>query len=70
MAVQNRIFPLLEVEHGIRWRFTVDSAGDPVEPYIRAQGRFRHLTDDDIARIQEDVGARWEYLTRMVDCGD
>jgi pyruvate/2-oxoacid:ferredoxin oxidoreductase beta subunit len=52
MAVQNRLFPLLEIEDGTRWRFTVESAGDPVEPYIRAQGRFRHLDDDAIARIQ------------------
>jgi pyruvate/2-oxoacid:ferredoxin oxidoreductase beta subunit len=66
MAVQNRIFPLMEVEDGMRWRFTMDPAGDPVEPYIRAQGRFRHLTDEDIVRIQGEVDARWEYLQRMV----
>ena len=65
-AVQNRVFPLLEVENGERWCFTVHSAGDPVEPYIRAQGRFKHLSDEDIARIQEDVDARYEYLVRMV----
>ncbi len=66
MAVQNRVFPLLEIEDGTRWRFTVESAGDPVEPYIRAQGRFRHLDDDAICSIQGDVNARWEYLQRMV----
>jgi pyruvate/2-oxoacid:ferredoxin oxidoreductase beta subunit len=66
-AVQNRIFPLLEVEDGVRWRFTVDPEGDPIEPYIRAQGRFRHLTDDDITRIQQDVDARWEHLSRLVE---
>lgn len=70
MAVRNRVFPLMEVENGTRWRFTVDSPGDPVEPYLRAQGRFRHLTDDDIARIQEDVDARYEYLARMVRTSD
>jgi pyruvate/2-oxoacid:ferredoxin oxidoreductase beta subunit len=65
-AVQNRVFPLLEIENGLDWRFTMESAGDPVKPYIRAQGRFKHLTDDDIERIQADVDARYEYLTRMV----
>ena len=65
MAVQNRVFPLVEIEDG-RWRFTLDGQGDPVEPYIRAQGRFKHLTDDDIARIQADVDARYEYLARRV----
>jgi pyruvate/2-oxoacid:ferredoxin oxidoreductase beta subunit len=66
MAVQSRIFPLMEVDDGVRWRFTLDSPGDPVEPYIRAQGRFRHLTADDIDRIQGEVDARYEYLARMV----
>jgi len=66
MAVQNRVFPLMEVEGGTRWRFTMDSAGDPVGPYIRAQGRFKHLTDEDVARIQKDVDARYAYLERMV----
>lgn len=66
MAVQNRIFPLLEVEDGLRWRFTVESAGDPVAPYIRAQGRFKHLDDAALVQIQSDVDARWDYLQRMV----
>ncbi len=69
MAVANRIFPLLEVEGGSRWRFTTDHPGDPVEPYIRRQGRFRHLSEEDIARIQEEVDARWEVLERRVAIG-
>jgi len=52
MAVHNRVFPLIEVEDGQRWRFTVDHAGEPVEPYIRRQGRFRHLTEDQIRHVR------------------
>ena len=66
MAVQSRVFPLLEVEDGVRWRFTADHAGDPVLPYVRAQGRFRHLDDAAVARIQEDVDARWNHLDGLV----
>ncbi len=69
MAVANRVFPLLEVEDGSRWRFTADHPGDPVEPYIRRQGRFGHLSDEDIARIQEEIDARWEVLERRVAIG-
>jgi len=65
-AVQNRIFPLVEVEGGERWRFTVDHAGDPVEAYLRKQGRFRHLDDAAVERIQSDVDARWAMLERRV----
>jgi hypothetical protein len=33
------------------------------------QGRFRHLRDEDIARIQADVDQRWEVLKRRVEFG-
>lgn len=69
MAVRNRVFPLLEVEEGSRWRFTVDHPGEPVEPYLRKQGRFRHLSDEQIGRIQEMVDARWETLEKRVKHG-
>ncbi|MFQ5599205.1 MAG: thiamine pyrophosphate-dependent enzyme [Candidatus Krumholzibacteriia bacterium] len=69
MAVQTRIFPLMEVENGRRWRFTVDHPGGSVEPYMRKQGRFRHLTDEHIAKIQSEVDTRWEVLERRVEHG-
>ena len=69
MAVQNRIFPLMEVEDGARWRFTVDHRGDPVEPYLKKQGRFRHLKDWQIAKIQADVNERWRVLENRVKYG-
>jgi pyruvate/2-oxoacid:ferredoxin oxidoreductase beta subunit len=69
MAVQARVFPLMEVEDGNRWRFTVEHPGDPVEPYIRRQGRFRHLTPEQIAHVQKEVDERWELLNRRVQHG-
>jgi pyruvate ferredoxin oxidoreductase beta subunit/2-oxoisovalerate ferredoxin oxidoreductase beta subunit len=67
MAVRTRVFPLMEVEDGTRWRFTVDHPGDPVEPYIRRQGRFSHLTTEEVEQIQRDVDERWEFLSRRVE---
>jgi pyruvate/2-oxoacid:ferredoxin oxidoreductase beta subunit len=69
MAVHNRIFPLLEVENGETWRFSMEHAGDPVEPYLRRQGRFRHLTDEQIATIQHEIEARWKVLQNRVEHG-
>ena len=66
MAVQNCVFPLMEVEDGERWRFTVDHAHDGVEPYLRKQGRFRHLNEEQVAHIQAEIDARWVLLTRRV----
>ncbi len=69
MAVQTKVFPLVEVEKGATWRFTIDHAGDPVEPYLRSQGRFRHLTDDDVAEIQAEVDTKWELFEKRVQHG-
>jgi len=69
MAVQSRVFPLVEVENGERWRFTVDHPGEPVAPYLKKQGRFRHLTDAQIAGVQASVDQRWEALKRRVELG-
>ncbi|MCL7938548.1 MAG: 3-methyl-2-oxobutanoate dehydrogenase subunit beta [marine benthic group bacterium] len=68
-AVQTRVFPLFEVENGRNWRLTVDHAGEPVAPYIRRQARFKHLTDEQVERIQADVDDRWDRLQRRIDCG-
>jgi pyruvate/2-oxoacid:ferredoxin oxidoreductase beta subunit len=40
-----------------------------VAPYLKKQGRFRHLTDEQIAGIQSEVSARWESLRRRVEAG-
>jgi pyruvate/2-oxoacid:ferredoxin oxidoreductase beta subunit len=68
-AVLTRVFPLMEVEDGARWRFTAEHPGDPVEPYIRRQARFKHLTDDQVAHIQREVDARWQVLETRVEHG-
>ena len=35
-----------------------------IEPYIRGQGRFKHLTDDDIRIIIEGRDKKWEQITK------
>lgn len=67
MAVQSRVFPMLEVEDGQRWRFTMTHAGDPVEPYLRRQGRFRHLSAEQVTHIQAEIDAHWQQLRRRVE---
>ena len=67
MAVQARVFPMLEVEHGTQWRMTMDHAGDPVEPYLRRQGRFRHLDAEQVTYIQRQIDLRWQQLLRRVE---
>ena len=66
-AVDTRVFPLLEIEHGTTWRFTIEHPHEPVADYVKRQGRFRHLTDEQIAHIQVEVDERWAELERRVN---
>ena len=55
LAVETGVFPLYEVENG-KYRITVEVPEPrPVEEYLKPQGRFRHLTPELIAKIQERV---------------
>ena len=35
-----------------------------VEAYLRRQGRFRALTDDEIAQVEAGRDAKWEQIRR------
>ena len=66
LAVQSNIFPLYEVEDGVR--YTLNESGDrPVADYLRVQGRFKHLTPADIEAIQAMVDEDWSLLRRKID---
>ena len=63
LAVQTNIFPLYEVEDGTR--YTLNYKGDrQVEDYLQTQGRFKHLSKEDISRIQGMVTEDWNHLLR------
>ena len=57
--METGIFTLLEFEDGVLTlsrepRFT------PVREYLKLQGRFRHLTDDQVASIERWIREKWE----------
>lgn len=62
LAVRTGVFPLYEIEEG-RYTLNVDPAQlRPVEEYLKLQGRFRHLSAEHIAQIQERVTAEYVKL--------
>lgn len=61
LAVQSRIFPLYEFDHG-KYRISMKPKQVPVREYLKPQGRFRHLTDEEIEQIQKNTDERWEIL--------
>jgi len=68
LAVETGVFPLYEVENG-KYRITVEMPEKlrPVEDYIKIQGRFRHLSADEIKMIQEKVAQEHNKLLDKVN---
>jgi pyruvate/2-oxoacid:ferredoxin oxidoreductase beta subunit len=66
LAVQTNIFPLYELENGTR--YTLNYKGDrPVEDYLQTQGRFKHLSKEDVAQIQKMVTEDWNSVCRKTE---
>ncbi len=62
-AVTSKIFPLMEVtDNGRRWSVWKDFEPTPLQDYIKAQGRFRHLTDEEIEGIGRETERNWQEL--------
>ena len=62
LAVQTGIFPLYEVENG-KYKLNVAPPKlKPVSEYLKLQGRFRHLSEDVIAEIQQRVTEEYTNL--------
>jgi len=62
LAVESGIFPLYEVRNGKYFLTFEYPELIPVKNYFKGQGRFRHLTEDAIARIQKKINEDYEKL--------
>jgi len=63
-AVDCGLWVLAEYENG---GFKVNiqpKAPEKLVSHLRKQGRFRHLTDKDIAVIEASRGAKWDYIRK------
>jgi pyruvate ferredoxin oxidoreductase beta subunit len=67
LAVESGVFPLYEVENN-KYRLSLNPAPlRPVTDYFKGQGRFRHLTEEYIDKIQKRTTKEWEELKAL--CG-
>jgi pyruvate ferredoxin oxidoreductase beta subunit len=66
LAVETGIFPLYEVASG-RYRLNIDRPKlKPVEEYLKLQGRYRHLMNREIEKIQAMINEDYAKLTKKV----
>ena len=71
LAVQTGMWILFEIENGL---FSISSPSrlaldktkrKPVEEYLKLQGRFRHLTTEQVVQLQNAVDATLDYYTKL-----
>jgi len=67
LSVQTRVFPLYEIEDGKRYRLTQSPEVLPVSEYLNIQGRFRHMHEEEIERMQQEVAEEWEMLVHRIE---
>jgi pyruvate ferredoxin oxidoreductase beta subunit len=68
LAVQTGVFPLYEVVDG-KYKITVEpSPMRPVQDYLKLQGRFRHLSENDVKEIQERTIREYNMLKARTTC--
>jgi len=71
LAVQTGVWALFEIEKGVFSLSTPSnpllekSKRKPVQLYLEKQGRFRHLTGQEISQIQLNVDEGWEYYRKI-----
>lgn len=69
LATDSNVFPLYEVEGGHYRISRKVSQPKPVEEYLKGQGRFGHLTPDEVAEMQAAVDRRWKHLLALEALG-
>ena len=62
LSVETGVFPLYEIEDGLRYTINHQPRNLPVETYLEVQGRYKHLTPGQTAVMQVEVDRNWQEL--------
>ena len=62
LAVESGVFPLYEVEDGVRYTMTGPQRTRSVREYLEAQRRYRGLSEQDVETLEREVAEGWTRL--------
>jgi pyruvate ferredoxin oxidoreductase beta subunit len=63
LAVECGMWAMWEYQNGKK-RITIEPKMIPVDEYLKIQGRFKHLDDEQISKIQKRVNQWWKNLNQ------
>ncbi|HII39255.1 TPA: hypothetical protein HA318_04615, partial [Candidatus Micrarchaeota archaeon] len=64
-AVNTGMWNLYEIENGVFHRTVKPKQIEPVENYLKMQGRFKHLKPEQVADIQQRINANQTELDKL-----
>jgi len=67
LAVECKIFPIYEVENGVKYTINIHPKGTDIREYLKLQGRFKHLSKEQIEFLQNHVEEEWRLLGKKVE---
>jgi len=62
LAVETKVFPLYEVKNGFTFVINKEPNGIPLVKYIEIQGRYAHLTSQQMEEIEQRIEQKWKWL--------
>ncbi|NLI98528.1 3-methyl-2-oxobutanoate dehydrogenase subunit beta [bacterium] len=67
LAVQTHVFPLYEIYEGKYYKLSMDPQKKPITDYMKPQGRFRHLTEDQVKEMDRQIDERYAWLKELAE---
>lgn len=68
LAIETGVAHIYEMERG-SMTINIEPNFTPIEEFLKLQGRFKHLTPEEIAQIQKEVKMDWAALKVMEKIG-
>jgi pyruvate/2-oxoacid:ferredoxin oxidoreductase beta subunit len=65
LATETNAFPIYEVEDGEKYTINIEPKGLPINDYLKLQGRFRHMNDQQRESTQRSVTKNWEWIKKQ-----
>lgn len=73
LAVETKFWPLYEIENGVHKITVKPRKFKPIEDFLKAQGRFKHMFNEEnkwmIEKLKEEIYKRWNRLIKLEEVG-
>jgi pyruvate ferredoxin oxidoreductase beta subunit/2-oxoisovalerate ferredoxin oxidoreductase beta subunit len=70
LAVETGMWPLYEIENGVKYTLNWENKDKPVDDYLKLQKRYRHMGEDELSAVQAATDQDWSRLLMRIENSD